>query len=367
VSNSGAITANWEPARVSRVTRQEKVWDWVWARRIVYFLTVFASLFLAALPIIEKWRPGRGPASPAEIIVPIIDMVAAFLPNFAKPWLDAFRNSPGRFLIGAVLVGFLLYTGGWMQGHIRDVMRGIWRTPTAPAIVPGGFIYKLRSAGPYRALFYLLKHWLLPSIFALLIFIILLAVVVAVVNRVSFAAFDLAGQVCVASTSPAAPVTGSATAKFETKALCTATGLAVEKNRSYRITLVVADPWEDGHKLGEPDPQKAKGIEDDPQGFGLEKMRPIMALGLPIRRLVGSNWFATIVRIGNRGFGEVVPSFERKDSPTSYTATFKAPKSGELFVYVNDAVIGFPGYFDHFYRSNNKGSADLTLERLEDK
>jgi hypothetical protein len=97
-----------------------------------------------------------------------------------------------------------------------------------------------------------------------------------------------------------------------------------------------------------------------------------MALGLPIRRLVGSNWFATVVRIGNRGFGETVLSYERKDSPpcqcpaaTSYTATFRARKSGELFVYVNDAVIGIPGYVDTFYK-NNKGKADVILQVLDD-
>ena len=378
VGNDGTITLNSrieEPQAASRAVRQEKVWDWVWARRVTYFLTVFASLFLAALPLVEKWRPGRGPASPAEVVVPIIDLVAAFLPGFVKPWLDAFRNSPGRFLIGLLLVGLLMYAGGWMQGRIRDVMRGIWRTPGAPATPPGGFVYQLRSAGPYQAFFYLLKHWILPAIFAAIIFVLLAVAVITLVNRVSFAAFDLAGQVCVPSQNPPArPVTGSAMAKFETRTLCSATGLAVERNKTYRITLAVTDPWEDGHKFGEPNAEKARGIETDPRGFGFEKMRPVMALGVPTRRLLSSNWFATIIRIGNRGFGEIVLPYDRKESPpcqcpstTSYTAQFRARKSGELFVYVNDTVIGIPGYFDVFYTSNNKGKADLTLELLEDK
>jgi hypothetical protein len=364
-----------EPQAASRAIRQEKVWDWVWARRVTYFLTVFASLFLAALPLVEKWRPGRGPASPAEVVVPIIDLVAAFLPGFVKPWLDAFRNSPGRFLIGLLLVGLLMYAGGWMQGHIRDLMRGIWRTPAAAATPPGGFVYQLRSAGPYQAFFYLLKHWILPAIFAVIIFVALAVAVIALVNRVSFAAFDLAGQVCVPSQNPPArPVAGSAMAKFETRTLCSATGLAVQRNKTYRITLAVTDPWEDGHKFGEPNAEKARGIETDPKGFGFEKMRPVMALGVPTRRLLSSNWFATIIRIGNRGFGEIVLPYDRKESPpcqcpstTSYTAQFTARKSGELFVYVNDTVVGIPGYFDVFYASNNKGKADLTLELLEDK
>jgi hypothetical protein len=100
-------------------------------------------------------------------------------------------------------------------------------------------------------------------------------------------------------------------------------------------------------------------------------MRWRMALGLPIRRLVGSNWFAPILRIGNRGFGETVVAFTRQDSAscqcpatTSYSATFKARRDGELFISVNDAVIGIPGQVDRFYR-NNKGKAELTLQVLD--
>ena len=148
--------------------------------------------------------------------------------------------------------------------------------------------------------------------------------------------------------------------------MCAPTGLLIEKHKSYRITLIVTEPWEDGHKFRETDPEKAKGIETGPGGFGYEKMRPVMWLGLPIRRLVGSNWFATILRVGNKGFGESVLPFAKDASGTGYTANFKARKSGELFVYVNDTVVGVPGYFDVFY-GNNKGKASLTVELLKDK
>ena len=78
-----------------------------------------------------------------------------------------------------------MYAGGRMQGHIRDLMRGIWRTPGAPATQDGGIVYRLRSAGPYRAFFYLLKYWILPTLFAFLIFVLLLA---AAITLVSFTA-----------------------------------------------------------------------------------------------------------------------------------------------------------------------------------
>ena len=366
VDNEGVIIPSAEGANAApRTLREEKVWDLVWARRVTYFLTVFASLFLAALPVIDRWKPGRGPASPAEVIVPLIDLVGAFLPSMVKPWLDAFRNAPGRFLGGALAGGILIYVSGWMQGHIRDMMRGIWRTPGPPAAKPSGLIYRLRTARPYQAFFYLLKHWMLPAFFALSIFVCLAYAAMVLINRVSFATMDLFGQVCTSSRT-AQPISVSGKATFDTAKLCNATGLTVEEGQSYRVTLVVTESWEDGHKFGETDPEKAKGIEADPQGFGFDKANWQMEFGAPIRRLVGSNWFATVLRIGNRGFGEIVPTYQRHWSPqgeASFVTTFKARKTGELFVYVNDAVLGIPGLADKFYRYN-KGKAELLIEEI---
>jgi succinate dehydrogenase/fumarate reductase flavoprotein subunit len=39
-------------------------------------------------------------------------------------------------------------------------------------------------------------------------------------------------------------------------------------------------------------------------------------------------------------------------------------RDGELFVFVNDAVIGIPGLYGLLYRQNT-GGATLTIERLK--
>jgi uncharacterized protein (DUF2235 family) len=380
VTHAGDVVSNTslpiDAHAATRARRQGKVWDWVWGRRIVYFMTVFAALYLAALPLIEKWRPGRGAASPFEIVTPLIDLIGAFLPSFAKPWLDAFRNSPGRFVVGLTIALFLMWIGGQMQMHIRDLMRTIWKKPAQSAERDESWIHWLRSFGAYKAFFYVMKHWILPAVFAALIFVILLYAGYCVISRVSFMWFDATGHVCT-SLGPAVPVTSkkSEPKSFETKALCTPTGLAVKKGSTYEVVLTVTEPWEDGYKFNESDPRKAKGIETGPEGFGYDKMTPSMYLGLPLRRQIASNWFATILRADNKGFGEVTPVFKREEpqqtGPARYTATFKAPRDGEVFVYVNDSVIGFPGYFDMFYRPDkwtqmtNKGKADLTIELLD--
>jgi uncharacterized protein (DUF2235 family) len=380
VTHAGGIVPNTslpiDAHAATRARRQGTVWDWVWGRRIVYFMAVFAAVYLLALPLIEKWRPGRGAASPFEIVTPLIDLVGAFLPAFVKPWLDAFRNSPGRFVVGLVVALALMWIGGWMQTHIRDLMRRIWKEPAQSAERDDSWIHRLRSAGPYRAFFYVLKYWILPAIFAALLFVILLYVGFCLISRISFTWFDAAGHVC-ASTAPAVPVTSkSAPKSFETKALCTPTGLAVKKGSHYEAVLTVTEPWEDGYKFMESDPRKAKGIETGPEGFGYDKMTPKMYFGLPLRRQIASNWFATILRADNKGFGEINPAFVRDESsgpsgPPRYKATFRAPRDGEIFVYVNDSVVGWPGYFDLFYRQDawtrmtNKGKADLTIELLK--
>jgi hypothetical protein len=362
----------------TRARRQGKVWDWVWGRRIVYFLTVFAALYLAALPLIEKWRPGRGAASPFEIVTPLIDLAGAFLPSFVKPWLDAFRNSPGRFVVGLALVLVLMWIGGWMQTRIRDLMRVIWNEPADKVEWQESWIHWLRSAGPYKAFFYVLKYWILPTLFAAVILVILVYTGFCLVSRVSFTLFDANGYVCTPSAS-AAPVTSKSEFKgFETKALCAPTGLAVKKGAAYEAVLTIDEPsesWEDGYRFKETDQRKAKGIETGPEGFGYDKMTAKMYLGLPLRRQIASNWFAPILRVGDKGFGEVTPTFVRDGSPGSarYKATFKAPRDGEVFVYVNDSVIGWPGYFGRFYHNDvpekkkamtNKGKASLTIELL---
>ena len=76
------------------------------------------------VPIVRRERDPQGGAARHFVLVRW-----GFLPGFVKPWLDSFRNSPGRFVIGVLLVAALIYAGGWLQGHIRDVMRGIEQWP----------------------------------------------------------------------------------------------------------------------------------------------------------------------------------------------------------------------------------------------
>ena len=79
-------------------------------------------------------------------------------------------------------------------------------------------------------------------------------------------------------------------------------------------------------------------------------------------------WFRFVGRIGNTGTDEY---FFDPDRPTGVgfsrlnelSVVLRARRSGELFLYVNEAVIGLPGLSNLFYR-NNSGGAKILIKHL---
>ena len=86
--------------------------------------------------------------------------------------------------------------------------------------------------------------------------------------------------------------------------------------------------------------------------------------GIPFKRLIWSNWFAPIVRVGGSGLEEHLPDFKRETATSNlWTAKFVARHDGEVFVYVNDTSIFLPWLFTAFY-NNNEGTAVVSLKKM---
>jgi uncharacterized protein (DUF2235 family) len=183
---------------------------------------------------------------------------------------------------------------------------------------------------------------------------------------------------------------------FRTDALCHATGLRLVSGRKYRIRLEMDDDvdgaWFD------------KGVRTDVAGFGADNWRHFSAS--PLKRWWRENWFQPIARIGEVGNyehvlqpGAPLPAFssgacpmadeKRRDAwaaditspaPAEYKkaqldcdaaggirpsrvliSDVTADATGELFLYVNDAVLA--GRTNMFYR-NNSGTAKVTVTRV---
>jgi uncharacterized protein (DUF2235 family) len=330
-----------EPPRYD--LQSHKVWNLVWLRRIVYFLTVIASAALAALPLMDN--PTLGADTPLVLLRPLIALAGAFLPSMLAPWLVAYSAAPGYLVLGAAVVLALLYAGGTLQVKIRDLMRTIWiRRP----VTDGWFdaiAYPIRTFPLYRIFFYWAKHQGLPSFFALVI----LLIIIAFVSQLGFRTADALGTFCVseASTAPVADT-------FATNSFCMPTRIKVTRDEDYRITFEVMEPWVD------------KTIATDPRGFGFRKMSWRMYFGLPFRRVVFAKWFVPVVRVGGKGGEEHVLDLRLADpgKDNLYEARFKPRSDGEVFLFVNDAVWGWPWIYARNY-ANNQGTASIKIEHLD--
>jgi hypothetical protein len=86
-----------------------------------------------------------------------------------------------------------------------------------------------------------------------------------------------------------------------------------------------------------------------------------MWLELPLRRIFIQPWFRVIARVGSTGNYEYFMDPDSQNA-RALQAQFKPERSGELFFYVNDAVLALPWVHDVFYR-NNAGEATVMIKR----
>jgi hypothetical protein len=190
-------------------------------------------------------------------------------------------------------------------------------------------------------------------------------------------------------------------ATFRTDSMCHATGLRLIDGRRYRIRLEM-DEGVNGEWFD-------KRIRADVAGFPADSFRHYTAS--PLKRWWRENWFQPIARIGEVGNYEHVlypnaplPSVHFKDcrppqdglsgwdaiknTPLPAAEDFKrkqldceardpkrfrpnrvlisditADATGELFLYVNDAILTIPGLTKVFYE-NNSGTAKVTVTRI---
>jgi hypothetical protein len=84
-------------------------------------------------------------------------------------------------------------------------------------------------------------------------------------------------------------------------------------------------------------------------------------LAVPLRRELIRPWFRLVLRYGDVG-GEEAFLDPNRETGMIDKITIRPPRSGELFIFVNDAVLAIPGLYDAFY-GNNKGTGKLTVTR----
>ncbi len=461
------------------------VWDAVFWRRCLYFLTVGLTIVLAlypwlgnffakavrslvtSIPVLgssfeTSWEffasqlnaESRGP------ITSTISTFASILPTYATPWENALENHPIECSLIAAAIMASLAGGTILQKRIHDRARLAWhktlrldyakwceenqkgwrnsvlliliiavaslilaftleatlliKVELSVVVATLVALLGLQSLGQRpvsqsqttatQGTFALsvarflrnnrfLQHiytWFFQRAVPILFVLLLLVTGWGIANRFLFDIASNSGQFCKSSSAgntSKVEKTVTSSGIFHTNDLCWASGLVLEQGRSYRITLTTPGDWVD------------RTTRTDVAGFHANNFKYIAAT--PLKRWWKENWFKPIARIGVIGNDEYVlnstDTFEKYSAPlydngikpakssgahnkiknsiaqncTAAAITpddckvliseIKAQTTGELFLYVNDAVLMLPGATDFFYR-NNTGTAMVTVE-----
>ena len=356
VARPGAPATPMERAPLLRAQIQERVWDWVWHKRINYFLTLAGPLFIGILPaLIWWWRPSPC-TGPQCLLAPVISSAGVFLPGFLAPWVAAAAATPGSTLLAVLIIVGLLIRSGVLRDRIRTDMRALWEgslglpqvsvapQPASPRI------RRLRGAFAYQFALQTLKWRVAPATFGMALLAVIAAAVVGLPATVALRSTVWLEEYATAQCTEAA---GD---DFATRMPCLHLPVHAEAGKTYRVSVRVTEPWSDAT------------ISTELRGFGPTRMSFRGNLLAPLRRSPTALWFQPLIKIVAEE--SLVPKFriEPLDMHLAdpahgvYTAEFIAPLTGKMYFFVNDVLL--PGW--SFY-DNNSGRAKVTVNRCDPK
>ena len=115
-------------ARGREKTQEHVVGSSIWRRRIIYFLTVIASVYLLAYPLTSQLAAAAEYTTRLRPLSDVIRMVGMALPGaVTSRWINAYARDPLSFVLHAGLVALLLWLSAGLRSRITDQMRCAWR------------------------------------------------------------------------------------------------------------------------------------------------------------------------------------------------------------------------------------------------
>lgn len=354
----------------ARYRAQERLWNFVWMRRLVYFATLAATLHLVLFWLFHDRIPEHEFDTRIRLVSEAVRLVESVLPrNAVRWWTDWYAANPEWFVGGVLILALLIGWGSALSGRIKDGMRGIWRTRGGKDELAESrlhkVIYSFRTSRPYVWTIRVGKRHVLPLLSVLL----MVGVAATGLSHLLFNAADSMGAYCkgtpvdkLVKVNLGVPQEGL---EFTTSSLCAPTGLLLQAGYSYEISVTVTSPWADVGPLGDAE------VATTPLGFGTASLewpsRWIVRSGLLLRRVLFRPWFRLIGRIGETGVDEYFldPKVQKASEPglPVYKDKISARRSGELFLYVNDAVVGLP-WLSSLFMDRNKGAAKIKVKLL---
>lgn len=335
-----------------RFEQQQGAWNFVWWRRLFYFLTVAASIHIFAFPLFHGADPAREYTTRLRLVPEVLRVAGEFLPGFVTTWwIDSFATNPAAFLVAILFVAIFIWFGLRLETGIQDRMFSAWHGKSPPRHWFEPFldtVQVFRTARWYQTGLRVLKYKIAPAFFAILT----LYIGASVISHFSFYLKDAWGETCQPSTNALQLGAGQHTPElsFDPRSECWASGYKLSKGVRYVISLKISDDWGDGRylsKVGGYDINQLPTMWD----------RVLKVLDIPLRRVLLRPWFRIIARVGETGTDEYFLDPD-PDDVRSIEIPFTPHRAGELYLYVNDMVL--PLGTDLFYRSNT-GKASVSI------
>lgn len=338
-----------------------RVWDFVWWRRLTYFVTVFLSLTIASMPLWPGTIPNLRVCDDARCwgrsAIGLLDYV---LPQFATVWTRAFTAHAGWFLALVALVALTMGIGGWLEKKMSDVARSLLAR-RARAKHPGFLaVRRIRESPAYQYIFFNLKWRLLPFLAALATIAALLLLALSIVTQGRLYLAERSGvwgktPLCLKTARQPEVRNTSAPALWPLASLCAPLGVSVVEGSRYEVVVRVPKDgaWSDGGYA--------------PAQVGAPVDLPLLLdLAAPLRRIIVEPWFQPMIAIRSRGGNDIAVDrlalTPRTGEPGAYRGEFQASRDGNLGIFVNDAVL--PLTPARFY-ANNRGAAWVTVTRTD--
>lgn len=329
-----------------------------------------------------------------------------------SPLFDYYSGAPVFFVAFFIVIGAFLILGGLQRRALYNQMGLVWGTLRHPdrtkKFSPACWrrtVARWHWSPTYRRIKELLRFLAEVLAGAVVIYI-----VIVIVSRIFLFATDALGGVCdpTAEAKLKTVTTDLEVFEFRPTNPCLATGLKLSKDATYRIVLETKVASQSQRQAlsalqaagGDSDTSDPKWKEIKRQNFwsdatiisdltGWQESRWYMPFFVPFRRHLFVDWYQPVARIGHRWFfrGSLIPPQDKlkqnsdearlrseaggdQAAPLDLTlmqrveSKLTASKDGELFLYLNDAVVLHPRWIPNFY-DNNLGVARVTIKRVE--
>jgi len=349
-----------------------RVGDRVWFRRWTYFATLIATLLLVAMPFWIAWALEPPVLSDGRTwIGSLIGLLRLALPGFLGGWVRVYEHNAFYFLLLCGLIALLMMASTRIESGLRDRARELWKQAfTADSVSslpkPDASIWqKFRTSHGYQRGLQIFKWHVLPNIFGPGLLVVAAWALFGIYAQARLPSLEKGEHLCAGPSAKGE--LGVIGRDFLTSETCNYTATRVTKGVTYEVSFYVVDSWSDGKRATAPD-----GLSAQQLGFW-------GYVGAPFKRVINANYLQPIIEIrpldDDHSFIRNVylyPLEMRRegDSINLYRGQFTAPRTGELNLFVNDAVMPFAGKwagandFRRFYRLN-RGSACVIIARTD--